>query len=166
MVKRLWRDIAAPLVILGLGGLSATNGFAQIIDVPGAKPCHAVQPTITRTAPAHWLGDCSEGRAEGIGVLRIGTHEPFEYFFGAAHAGRPVRGLIKAANGWYAATRFDARMNMVNPRSEDPNEAHATYILAVKATQATARRFAMAGNRGSARYYERLAKQIADGEPE
>ncbi|MBZ6382615.1 hypothetical protein [Sphingomonas sanguinis] len=99
-------------------------------------------------------------------MLRIGTHEPFEYFFGAARAGRPVRGLIKAANGWYAAARFDGRMGMVNPRSEDPNEAHATYSLAVKATQATARRFAMAGNRGSARYYERLAKQIADGEPE
>ncbi|MFV0923086.1 hypothetical protein ACR720_10425 [Sphingomonas parapaucimobilis] len=165
-MKRFCKSMNAMLTMSGLTLLSATACSAQPAAVTGKTPCAIARPTITRAAPARWLGACSQGRAEGIGVLRIGTGEPYEFFLGEVRAGRPVRGLIKTINGWYPIARFDAHMTAVNPRSWEPRQAHDLYVLAVKSADATGRRFATAGNLGSARYYQRLARQIAEGEPE
>lgn len=131
---------------------------------PPQSACRAVLPAITTAARSRWLGDCPRGRAEGVGVLRIGSGGPFEFFFGEMRGGRPVRGLIRAANGWYPAAAFDARLRAVNPRSWTREQGHGLYLLAARAARATARRFAAAGNRTSAAYYERLAREIVEGE--
>lgn len=131
---------------------------------PSKSACRAAAPAITTATPSRWLGTCTRGLAEGVGVLRIGSREPFQFFFGEMRGGRPVRGLIRAANGWYPAAAFDARFVAVNPRSWTPEQGHGLYVLAVRAARTTARRFATAGNRTSATYYERLAQEIADGE--
>lgn len=92
--------------------------------------------------------------------------EPYRFFAGQARAGRPVKGLIVIKDGFYTADSFDAHGTRRDITSGDPTEFHALYVLAARAALATAQRFAAAGNRGSAAYYRRLAKQIHDGEPE
>jgi hypothetical protein len=46
------------------------------------------------------------------------------------------------------------------------SESHEMYVLAARAARATAQIFSSSGNRSSAAYYERLAREITDGEPE
>ncbi len=80
------------------------------------------------------------------------------------HAGEPVRGLLRVRDGWEDAARFDGEHH--NIETSNPNEFHALYQLATRAALATSQRFTATGNRRSAAYYQRLAKQIQDGEPE
>jgi hypothetical protein len=117
--------------------------------------------------PARWLGDCTNGAAEGLGVMRAGSAEPYQFFFGEMHAGAPVRGMLKEeVDGWEMAAHFDAARGIVSPRSWDPKDSHAMYLLAARAARTTAQRFASSGNRGSAAYYEKMAQDIISGEPE
>jgi hypothetical protein len=132
----------------------------------GTAPCR-VQPVADfGNAPAQWLGACPAGRADGLGVIRSGRAEPYKFFSGEVRAGRPVRGLLITEDGWFAAASFDADGRRRDITSGDPNAYHALYVLAARSASASAQRFAAAGNRASATYYQRLAKKIADGEPE
>jgi hypothetical protein len=133
--------------------------------MPATGTCRAEAPAAL-TGPAHWLGACPNGAAEGLGVIRVGTAEPYQFFLGEMHAGLPVRGMLKQTDGWGMAAHFDAARAVVSPRSWDPRDSHAMYLLAARAARTAARRFATMGNRGSAAYYQKLAQEVTDGEPE
>lgn len=98
--------------------------------------------------------------------MRGGTGEPFDFFLGEMRNGAPVRGMVIVTDGAEAVTQFDVAHRNANPRSGDPNEFHAVYVLATRAAMLTAQHYAALGNWGSAAYYQRLAKKIRDGEPE
>ncbi len=134
--------------------------------IGASTACNMTMPKDFTGVPVQWLGACPAGHAEGLGVIRAGRAEPYRFFAGEARGGRPLRGLIVVDGGFYAAAAFDARGTRQDVTSGDPNEFHALFVLATRAALATAQRFAAAGNRGSAAYYQRLAKQIRDGEPE
>lgn len=146
--------------LVAVMALAMTNSaFTQ--PKPG---CLAAVPASLTAAPAIWLGDCHAGKADGLGVLRAGRAEPFQFFFGLMRAGEPVKGLMRVGDGWEDAEHFDAHRHNVG--ASDQIVFDGLYKLAIRAATATAQRFAAAGNRGSAAYYQRLAKQIRDGEPE
>jgi hypothetical protein len=151
---------------LGCATLLAAGATATPGSGAAVAPCR-IQPVADfGAAPSQWLGGCASGQAEGLGVLRSGTAEPYKFFAGEAKGGHPVRGLLITADGWFAAASFDAGGTRRDITSGDPNAYHALYVLAARAATATAQRFAAAGNRGSAGYYQRLAKKITEGEPE
>lgn len=157
--------------LTGLGvalTLSIAGGCSGAPDAtkPGASSCRAAAPAALTSQPARWLGGCTNGAAEGLGVMRAGSAEPYQFFFGEMHAGAPVRGMLKEADGWEMAASFDAARGIVSPRSWDPKDSHAMYLLAARASRTTAQRFASAGNHGSAAYYEKMARDITNGEPE
>ncbi len=131
-----------------------------------APACKAVAPADLTSHPARWLGDCLDGRANGLGVVRAGLREPYQFFAGAMSAGQPVRGILITPDAFQVVERFDLQGRDVSPRSSDPQAHHAVYVLAVKASRAAARRFEMAGNLASAAYYRRLASRLEEGEPE
>lgn len=140
---------------------------AGAVDASRAEPsCRATAPADLTGHPAQWLGDCSGGRANGIGVLRAGTAEPYQFFAGAMQAGQPVRGLLVTPDAFQAVGRFDAQGRDLSPRSWEPQAHHAIFILAARAARATARRFETSNNRSSAAYYRRLALRVEKGEPE
>lgn len=139
---------------------------ASSMATAGVAPCQVRAPVEFGAAPAQWLGACSAGRAHGLGVIRSGKAEPFKFFAGEARTGHPVKGLLITADGWFAAASFDASGRHVDIKSGDPDAYHALYVLASRAATASAQRFAAAGNKASAAYYQRLAKRITDGEPE
>jgi hypothetical protein len=149
-----------------LAGAIMGGVFCAAPSSAGTAPCR-VQPVADfGSAPAQWLGACPGGQAEGLGVIRSGRAEPYKFFAGEARAGRPVRGLLLTEDGWFAAASFDGNGRHRDITSGDPNAYHALYGLAARAANASAQRFATAGNRASATYYQRLAKKITDGEPE
>lgn len=154
MTRQVMRSLAAIVALV-----MACPAFTQ--PKPG---CLAAVPASLTASPATWLGGCQAGKAEGLGVLRTGRAEPFQFFFGQMHAGEPVKGLMRVRDGWEDAIRFDAHYHNIG--ASDQVAFDALYKLATRAANATAQRFAAAGNRGSAAYYQRLAKQIQDGEPE
>lgn len=154
---------SAVLSALSLGLLSVAPG-ASASGLHGG--CRIAPLADFRGAPAAWLGECRDGQAEGLGVVRSGTAAPYRFFAGEAHGGRAARGLIVTDSGWFAAAGFDGTGRRIDIRSGDPNAYHALFMLAARAARTTAQRFAAAGNRGSSAYYERLAAKIAAGEPE
>ncbi len=151
--------------VLGIGIAGGSPG-ASGDTARGTHFCQAASPAALTSQPARWLGDCGNGLAEGLGVMRAGSAEPYQFFFGEMHAGSPVRGMLKEGGGWEMAARFDAARVAVSPRSWTPEASHAMYVLAARAAQTAARQFASVGNRSSEAYYERLAQDITKGEPE
>jgi hypothetical protein len=153
--------LGAPLAVAL--SLAATAACGKPATVPA---CRIAPLGDFHAMPAQWLGACQGGQADGLGVVRAGSAEPYRFFAGEAHAGRPAKGLIVTDDGWFAAAGFDTSGRRLDIHSGNPNDYHSLFLLAARAAHATARQFAAAGNAGSAAYYERLAKKIADGEPE
>lgn len=132
-----------------------------------AEPaCQAIAPADLTSHPTRWLGDCPAGRANGLGVLRAGAAEPYQFFAGAMRAGQPVRGILVTRDAFQVVGRFDLQGRDLSPRSWEPEAHHAVFVLGARASQATASRFKTSGNAGSAAYYRRLSLRIQKGEPE
>ncbi len=148
MAALLFTIFATPAASQAGGGC----GSAGIADLPSST---------------HWMGSCTGGRAEGIGVLRAGAVAPFGFFAGRMRAGRPGAGVIILANGMFeVAAAFDSDGHPVPTDSLHPEQQDEVFALAARAARATADRFARAGNRASANYYRGLARRIANGQSE
>jgi hypothetical protein len=125
--------------------------------------CRAAAPAELANRPLRWMGPCVAGKAEGPGVLRLGTAEPFQFFTGTMKAGRPVRGVLKVnASQLIAAYAFDRRLEAIVPDGNRPAELDATFRTGSAGAAAAARRFAAAGNKASAAYYQRMADQYRE----
>jgi hypothetical protein len=98
--------------------------------------------------------------------MQAGSAEPYQFFLGEMHSGTPIRGMLKEADGWEMAAHFDEARDVKSPRSWEPKDSHAMYVLAARAARAMAARFSSSGYRSSAAYYGRLAQEVTNGEPE
>jgi hypothetical protein len=152
--------------------LAATPAPAASAPLPpastqGAPACRFTAPPDLDAAPVHWLGGCQAGAADGLGVLRAGSGEPYAFFAGRMGKGRPVQGLLMLRDGlWMAAIRFDAKGRGVSSDGLRPELDDQLFAQARAAALDTAARFRRAGNKASADYYTRLARKIVDGRPE
>lgn len=144
---------------IGAGGCAQAKAPAPA----AATACVAAVPADLAKRPARWLGGCTGGKAEGPGVLRLGTAEPFQFFTGTMKAGRPVRGVLKVnASQLVAAYAFDQRLEAIVPDGNRPAELDATFRTGSAGAAETARRFAAAGNQASAAFYRRMADQYRE----
>lgn len=152
----------------------ALGAWCPVIGAtPKAVSCQVKAPILAyfkTPRPWRWLGACPNGRAEGLGVLRMGPDEgEFASFYGRMHAGRPVAGLLDMGGSAAVASAFTPAGVAIQPddyRPQDPQEQHRVFVLASRAALATSRWFAARGNRASAQWYRERARDLLDGEPE
>ena len=144
-----------------------TAAAAPVPRPAAPLPCAAAIPAEFALRPAHWLGGCTLGKAEGLGVLRFGAAAPFAFFVGQMRNGRPVTGMLINPDGLFRPAKgFDSRLGAIDTDGNRPAEQEAVFALAGRAAEATSHRFAAIGNPGSASFYHGMAKRIADGRPE
>jgi hypothetical protein len=149
--------LAGLLVAVGSVALFA-QGRSEAPTTAAASACAATPPAELTARPAMWLGPCAGGRAEQLGVLRLGRTAPHQFFLGRMRAGKPVQGvLVLNASQLKDAVRFDARMNAVNSDPNRQGEIESVFRVASSAAAATARRFEVLRNPGSARFYRDMA---------
>ena len=128
--------------------------------------CRFAAPTELDARPSAWLGECRNGAADGLGVIRAGTREPYSFFAGRMAHGRPANGLLLLQTGMMAAIRFDASGRVVSSDGLHPQQDEHIFAQAQNAARAVSARFAKAGNPRSATYYKQLARRILVSQPE
>ncbi len=156
---RLAHAIAALGIMLTLGSAGACASDSGAKTGAASAPCRVTIPADLTQRPARWLGPCAKGAAEGLGVLSLGTAEPYQFFLGRMANGRPIQGVLKV-NGSQVipAYRFDAEGRGVNPDGNHPEQPTQVSRTGSAGASAVAARFAAAGNMGSAAYYHKLAQ--------
>lgn len=159
--------VSAHRAIAALVGTLLATAAAAATHAPGRAAACATGVIADLPGAAQWQGACLGGRADGLGVLRVGAAAPFGFFAGRMAGGRPGAGVAILPNGLFEpAAGFDPRGHPISTDSLHPEQQDAVFKLAARAARATADRFARAGNRGSADFYRTLAARIQSGEPE
>lgn len=126
---------------------------------PAEPPCHAVGPADWQPLSVRWVGECPDGHAEGLGVLRgLAQGKVVRLYFGRMQAGQPQIGVVEQADG-YVAGRFEHGVLL-------PSDAREDYVLAFTtasaAAEAASQRFSQAGNAASAHFYHAKARRLAE----
>ena len=156
---------AAPLAIGGMTSPASPPKPRHTTSFP--TTCRASVPARFSGQPSQWLGACVAGKAQGLGVLRIGARQPFAFLVGRMKEGRPASGLVFNTDKSYAAARgFDAHGRILVADGYHLKKQDAVWADAVRAARSVGDRFAKAGNAGSAAYYRRFASEIENGRPE
>lgn len=156
---RLAYAIAALGIMLTLGSAGACSADGGAKTAAASAPCRVTIPADLTQRPARWLGSCAKGVAAGLGVLRLGTGEPYQFFLGRMADGRPVQGVLKVNGSQViAAYRFDAEGRGVNPDGNRPEQLTQVFRTGSAGASAAAARFAAVGNKASAAYYRKLAR--------
>ncbi len=151
---------------VGLFLLAGTIG-SLVASTTEAAACRFDMPADLGATPGRWLGACPDGTADGLGVIRAGTAEPYAFFVGRMQGGRPADGLlILREGGWMVAVRFDAGLHVVSSDGLKPEDDDRVFQQAHAAALETAARFRQEGNKASADYYTLLGRRITEGRPE
>jgi hypothetical protein len=177
----MWIGAAAKLPAVNVIRTVAVLVAPVALILGGTCPAPAVRPKVATCQvaglivdhfptprPWHWLGECPNGRAEGLGTLRMGTEEDAQtFFFGRMHAGRPVAGYLQEGARIRLAHAFTPAGVPIPPDSSyNIDQRHAAFVLGSRAALATSRWFAARGNRASARWHREKAQDILDAEGE
>jgi len=164
-----------PLIAANLRSLMKTTSALFVIATLAlatqvfAAPAAAAGPVCAFTAPegfqgrvVKWVGECQNGKAHGIGVLRgypkaHDTEGHIVVFYGALEQGQPVIGVIETADG-YLVGRFSA--GKVHP-FEERNDSIVAFDRAAEAATLASKRFQAAGNKEAAAFYTKKAQELA-----
>jgi hypothetical protein len=155
-------------VVVATAALALGASCTAIGATPKAVSCQAEAPIVEHFSwkrPWRWLGECPGGRAEGLGVLRMGTEEDTTFFYGRMHAGRPVAGYLDMGTVILAHAFTPAGVAIEPDSSYNMDQRNAVFLLGSRAAMATSRRFAARGDRASARWYRQKSRDILYGEP-
>lgn len=130
----------------------STNSFAQ-------RKCSFSVPEDWMGKSTHWDGLCSDGYADGLGILKeLKNGEVKRFFLGRINKGEIEFGVIDQPDGYIAGKFSDGVLV--------PSDDRQTYIDAFneaeKAAKKAAENFRRIGNKASALFYEKKAKELAD----
>ena len=162
----IWRiGIPIGLLVFTAAIPAATRKSDRAVRFP--TTCAAIAPTDIALRPAIWLGDCVLGKADGLGILRMGGRPLHAFFVGQMKAGRPASGLLfDVDKSYWTARGFDAKGHVLIADGNYLKEQDQAWADAVRAARSVSDRIAKAGNAGSAAYYRRFASEIENGRPE
>ena len=90
-------------------------------------------PPAGLAGPARWFGPCPRGQAEGMGVLRTGSAQPFGFFAGRMSAGRPGAGLVIQPNGLFAPAAGFARESVLILRAGGRRRSSGEKLAVIRA---------------------------------
>ena len=152
------------LLVIGMAVMHA--GCSSAASRP-TESCSTVVPAQIRGPQPRWLGDCTAGKAAGVGVLRVGSGTSFGFFFGRVAAGKPQTGLIMLRDGNMMEIQGVTTSGAVIPTDGlDMRQGNRAWADAAAGARLVARRFAASGNAGSSAYYARWARKIETQRPE
>jgi hypothetical protein len=130
----------------------------QAAELSGPARCRFAVPAGMDSRQVRWTGDCRDGLAQGLGVLRqLQGNRVLQVFYGRLQDGRPVLGAIEL-DGGYKAGRFD-QGQVVN--DGERNSLIQAFEAASQAARQVAQHHQAAGNPASARFYRQKAAQLA-----
>ncbi|MDP1899968.1 MAG: hypothetical protein Q8K96_05895 [Rubrivivax sp.] len=157
-----WRrglGLALLLALSPYGGPAQSSAPAGTLPSAGPAHCRFMPPAGFPQTRLNWSGACAQRLAQGSGALRAYAQgRVVRSFFGTFEAGQPLLGVVEVPDEGFIAGRFESGQRV------DDGERN-TLIQAFEAAAQAARELAAvyrkAGNRGSARYYEAKAEQLA-----
>lgn len=143
--------IGIALLVMLLAVIS-TNLSAQ-------SKCGFVVPKGWIEKNTRWNGQCVDGYADGLGILKeFEKGKVRQFFFGKINKGKVEFGVIDQPDG-YIAGKFNDGIFV-------PSDDRQTYIdafnVAKKAAIKAAGDFRKVGNKASAQFYENKAKELND----
>jgi hypothetical protein len=138
--------------------LLALLGAASLQAEARADACAVTAPESWVPRAVRWEGDCADGYADGLGVLKeLQGNAVKRIFYGRVKEGTLQSGVIDALDEGYLAGRFE-NGHLVS--SDDRQVYLDAFKTAVAAAQATAQRFQRKGNTASAHFYAGKAKAL------
>jgi len=156
MTRRISHRLLAAGLVGAIAVAACLNSAAATAGQPSAR-CTFEAPSAMQRGAMRWFGRCQNGRAEGLGVLRVYTRDGAgEAFYGEFVAGGPRIGVIETAGG-FVAGRFSG--GVVIPSSEAQTFVDA-FRAAARAAMAASTKLRAEGNMASADFYARKAKQL------
>jgi len=139
-------------------------GFSMLPALASAQA--SSQSACAFTAPAGWSqtatrwdGECRDGHADGLGVLKeYQQQKVVRFFFGRLEHGELKLGVIDQAEGFVAALFANGKPLP----SEDAQRTVDAFAEAEKAANEAASRFSKAGQQASAKFYTAKAKELRE----
>ena len=136
-----------------LAALSLAGGAAA---APG---CSFEVPAQWARDGTRWDGECADGRANGLGVLKeYRNGSVAKFFFGRLRGGQLVLGVIDQPEGFVAGSFREGR---VVP-SDERQATVSAFNEAEQAAKSVASRFRKAGNAASADFYSNKARELRE----
>ena len=132
----------------------------------GPADCRFAVPADLPVGWAEWIGACAGGKADGLGVVRVGTAGGgAQMFYGVVKAGMPVEGMMgdSGSSGWRVVPGFDGRMHVDETLPAEMQQSPKYWKEAAAAARVAARHYAGVGNGASAKFYEGQAKVLDRG---
>lgn len=121
--------------------------------------CEFSVPDDWSRKTTQWDGNCMAGRAEGLGVLKEYRDKKVKrFFFGRLKGGEIEFGVIDQEEGFVAGSFAKGQLIPTDDRQSIIN----AFTEAEKSASQAANRFSKAGNKASALFYERKAKELRE----
>jgi hypothetical protein len=141
-------------LILPAAGKDAVLRWSQ----DPASKCSFVAPSSLTAGPTYWTGDCADGKASGIGMLRRRDGSQSGYaFYGEMREGVPTLGVVDLDGGYKVGKFVGGDIGEENLEWQSRLDA---FNLAVRAARAVSTHYAAEKNSASARHYESVAKTL------
>jgi hypothetical protein len=151
--------LALLLALAPYGGQAQSSAPAGTLPRAGPAHCRFMPPAGFAQTRLSWSGACARGLAQGSGALRAYAEgHVVRSFFGTMEDGRPLLGVVEVPDEGFIAGRFETGQRVDDGERNTLIEA---FEVAARAAHELAAVYRKAGNRGSARYYEAKAKQLA-----
>lgn len=131
--------------------------FFFISKASAGPACLVSAPADWQGVTVRWEGTCTNGQAEGSGVLRgFENGKVLRLFFGRMKAGQPEIGVDELPDGYVAGRFKDGQV----VTSDDRNDTILAFREASKAAAVVSERFRAAGNAPSAKFYRDKAHSL------
>jgi len=130
-----------------------------LAQAPAGGACLFTAPAGWNQSVTRWDGECKDGHAQGLGVLKeYQQQKVVRFFFGRLEHGELKLGVIDQPEGFIAG----AFAKGAPVPSEDAQRTVDAFTEAEKAANEAASRFSKAGKDASAKFYAAKAKALRE----
>jgi hypothetical protein len=148
------RFLTSAALVLAAASMAGSAGAAS-----AGPACSFEVPAQWSREGTRWDGECSDGRAHGLGVLKeYRNGSVAKFFFGRLRGGQPILGVIDQPEGYVAGTFRDGRA----VPSEERQATISAFTEAEKAAKSVSDRFRKAGNGASTEFYRNKARELRE----
>ena len=142
----------------------ATPAATQNQSADGQPSCRFQRPEVWVAGRAEWLGACTDGVAEGSGVIVqvVEGAEP-ERFYGQLESGSPSLGVVQTSGGFIAGRWHHGAL--AAPLPDDMAQRNVlidAFRVAADAATAASNSFAKQGDTEASSFYATQARLLRD----
>lgn len=123
----------------------------------GAKDCRFMPPESLGTGKIEWVGSCSAGKANGMGMLKPrGADAPEATFYGRIKDGQPEAGVIEVPGGFKAGPFINGDTGT----TDTMDERDEMFEIAAQAAEFVSETYSKKNNQASSGYYKKKAEEL------